>query len=121
MHWQLNLVTGNVGTPHAVLIRAVEPLAGLEAMARRRGMAASRCELTNGPGKLCSAFGIDRSVYGADLTQGRLFLGDGPRAAVARSPRIGVDYAAEWAARPWRFFDPASRYVSRVRNTPPRE
>jgi DNA-3-methyladenine glycosylase len=117
MHWQLNLVTGGIGAPHAVLIRAVEPVAGLEYMARRRGMAASRCELTNGPGKLCSAFGIDRSAYGADLTQGRLFLGAGPRAVVARSPRIGIDYAGEWAARPWRFFDPASRFVSRARIT----
>jgi DNA-3-methyladenine glycosylase len=117
MHWQLNLVTGGIGDPHAVLIRAVEPLTGLESMARRRGMDASRIELTNGPGKLCSAFGIDHSVYGADLTQGRLFLGDAPRAAVARSPRIGIDYAGEWAARPWRFFDPASRFVSRARKT----
>jgi DNA-3-methyladenine glycosylase len=115
MHWQLNLVTTAVGAPHAVLIRAVEPLFGLEHMAARRGVAASRVELTNGPGKLCQAFSIDGAAYGADLTRGKLFLSDGARVPVARSPRVGIDYAGSWAARPWRFFDPASRYVSRAR------
>jgi DNA-3-methyladenine glycosylase len=115
VHWQLNLVTTAVGAPHAVLIRAVEPLLGLDQMAARRGMPATRRELTNGPGKLCSAFAIDGSAYGLDLTRGKLFLSDGPRVRLARSARIGVDYAGSWAARPWRFFDPTSPYVSRPR------
>jgi DNA-3-methyladenine glycosylase len=112
MHWSFNLVTTAEGAPHAVLIRAVEPVEGLELMASRRGLAPARRELTNGPGKLCQAFGIDRAAYGADLTSPPLFLSDGPRCAVARCPRVGVDYAGVWAARPWRFYDPTSPYVS---------
>lgn len=120
MHWHLNLVTTAVDEPHAVLIRAVEPVLGLDLMAARRGLPSTSRELTNGPGKLCRAFAIDRSAYGADLTQAPLFLSDGPRSAVARSPRIGVDYAGAWAVRPWRFYDPQSRHVSRRRPPPSR-
>lgn len=117
MHWHFNLVTTARGLPHAVLIRAVEPLVGLELMAQRRGLSATRRELTNGPGKLCRAFGIDRALYGHDLTRRPIFLSDGEPCRVARSPRIGVDYAGDWADKPWRFYDPESSYVSRVRRT----
>jgi DNA-3-methyladenine glycosylase len=116
LHWHFNVVTTASGAPHAVLIRAVEPLAGVELMAQRRGLSPSHRDLTNGPGKLCTAFGIDRAAYGADLTQQPLFLCDpgATRPRVARSPRIGVDYAGEWAARLWRFYDRDSPHVSRV-------
>jgi DNA-3-methyladenine glycosylase len=114
MHWHVNLVTTRSGEPHAVLIRAVEPLEGLELMALRRGLTATSRDLTNGPGKVCQAFGIDRAQYGADLCRGPLVLIDGPpRGRIGRSPRIGVDYAGPWAARPWRFFERENRYVSR--------
>lgn len=117
MHWHFNLVTTAVEMPHAVLIRAVEPLEGVELMAERRGIAGARRELTNGPGKLCRAFAIDRTAYGSDLTASKspLYLLDGPSPRVARSPRIGVDYAGSWAARLFRFYDPDSRYVSPFR------
>ena len=115
MHWHFNVVTTAVGAPHAVLIRAVEPLEGIESMAARRGLDPGRRELTNGPGKLCQAFAIDRSLYGADLTRGPLYLAQGTPTRVARSPRIGVDYAGAWAARLYRFYDPKSRYVSPFR------
>lgn len=117
MHWHLNLVAGNVGEPHAVLIRGVEPLVGVELMAARRKMEAKVDALTNGPGKLCVAFAISGDDYGTDLCRrGPLYLLEGPAPKrVARSPRIGVDYAGSWAARPWRFFDPTSRYVSKPR------
>lgn len=115
LHWHLNAVTGFEGQPEAVLVRAVEPIAGLSLMSARRGVAADRPELTNGPGKLCAAFGIAARHYGIDLTGSELFLLEAPKVRVARSPRIGVDYAGAWAARPWRFFDPRSRYVSRAR------
>jgi DNA-3-methyladenine glycosylase len=115
MHWHFNLVTTAAELPHAVLIRAVEPLEGIELMAERRGIAATRRELTNGPGKLCRAFAIDRAAYGSDLTKRPLYLLDGPSPKVARSPRIGVDYAGPWAARLYRFYDAESRYVSPVR------
>jgi DNA-3-methyladenine glycosylase len=120
MHWHFNLVTTDIGVPHAVLIRAVEPLEGVELMAERRGLAATRRELTNGPGKLCRAFGIDRALYGADLTRGPIYLLDAPKPPkVARSRRIGVDYAGDWAERPYRFFDPMSPYVSQLRGRRP--
>ena len=115
MHFHLNLVTTREGAPEAVLLRAVEPLLGIELMAERRRLEPSRIELTNGPGKLCQAFAIERRHYGADLTGGALYLLEGTPSRVARSPRIGIDYAGEWAEKPWRFFDPASRYVSRAR------
>ncbi len=114
MHWHVNLVTTRESVPHAVLIRAVEPLAGIELMAERRDLTPGDPRLTNGPGKVCEAFDIDKRCYGLDLCGSALFLSDGPRVRTSRSPRIGVDYAGEWAARPWRFFDAASRYVSRA-------
>lgn len=119
MHWHLNLVTTRAGAPHAVLLRALEPLAGGELMAARRGVAADQVSLSNGPGKLCQAFGVDRRHYGVDLTaSSELFLSDGaglPRGKLGRSPRIGVDYAEAWAEKPWRFFEQGNRWVSRAR------
>lgn len=117
MHYNFNLVTGRVGEPEAVLIRALEPLSGMALMAARRKMAPERVELTNGPGKLCQACAIARSDYGVDLCSGSaLHLLDAPGAKVARSPRIGVDYAGSWAARPWRFYEPGNRFVSPARS-----
>ena len=113
LHYHVNLVTTAEGAPHAVLLRAVEPVFGVELMAARRNVDPTRVELTNGPGKLCQAFGIGRDEYGADLCQGSLYLTDAPTVRVARAPRIGVDYAGKWAERPWRFFDPHSRYVAK--------
>lgn len=117
MHWHFNLVTSAEGLPHAVLVRAVEPLEGVELMLTRRKRAAASRDLTNGPGKLCQAFGIDRELYGADLTGSRLYLLDGPTPRAERSKRIGVDYAAEWADKPWRFYDPTSSFVSPTRGS----
>jgi DNA-3-methyladenine glycosylase len=114
MHWHFNIVAGQPGEPHAVLIRAVEPLEGLELMATRRGMSAGRVELTNGPGKLCQAFAISGAEYGADLCRGALYLTAGSRVRVARATRIGIDYAGAWAERPWRFYEAGNRYVSKV-------
>jgi DNA-3-methyladenine glycosylase len=117
MHWHLNLVTTREGAPHAVLLRAVEPLLGAELMARRRGLSPDDVNLCNGPGKLCQAYGIDKSHYGVDLTRGPLFLSESsqPPGKLGRSPRIGVDYAEEWAEKPWRFFEAGNRWVSRAR------
>lgn len=117
MHWHVNLVTTREGAPHAVLLRAAEPLLGQELMAVRRGLPALHVNLCNGPGKLCQAFGIDRRYYGADLTRGALFLSDagGARPKISRSARIGVDYAEAWADKPWRFFEQGNAWVSRGR------
>lgn len=110
MHYCFNVVAGGEGEPEAVLVRALEPREGVSLMARRRRMsvrtAADLVRLTNGPGKLAAALGIDLELYGADLTGDRLFLEEGrpvePEEIVA-SPRVGVAYAGEWASRPWRF------------------
>jgi DNA-3-methyladenine glycosylase len=115
MHYQFNIVTTGDGHPHAVLVRALEPISGIECMAKRRKLPQTSRELTNGPGKLCQAFAIDERAYGLDLCDSRLFLADGPPTKTQRSARIGVRYAAEWAQKPWRFFDPKSPYVSRAR------
>lgn len=116
MHWAFNIVVGAEGEPHAVLIRALEPLIGIELMAARRGLAGGQVSLTNGPGKLCAALGLGRAAYGLDLCGGELFLAEGPRGSIGRSPRINVDYAGAWAKRPWRFYERGCRYVS----VPPR-
>jgi len=115
MHWHFNVVTTRIGAPHAVLVRAVEPLEGVELMAFRRGLPADSRLLTNGPGKLCRAFGIDGTSYGRDLTAAPLYLLEAPRLRHTRSPRIGIDYAGEWAGVPWRFYATDSRYVSTAR------
>ena len=114
MHFQFNVVTGKVGEPQAVLIRAAEPLQGLSAMARHRGHPRKQQLLTNGPGKLCQAFAIDRRHNGADLCRPPLYFSEGPAPAVIRqTPRIGVDYAGKWADRPWRWIDAQSPFPSR--------
>jgi len=99
----LNVVTAAAGTPHAVLLRALEPLSDPQAR-------------TWGPGLLCRAFHIDRGLNGADLLGEVLWLERAPprapAARIARATRIGVDYAGTWATRRWRFFDAHSPYVS---------
>src|SRR5205823_1806221 len=92
------------GYPAAVLLRALEPVADLSGSA-------------SGPGRLCRAMAIDRRCNGTDLTVPPLYFlkGDAPIAAerIASGPRIGIDYAGEWAARPWRFWIRDSPAVSR--------
>jgi DNA-3-methyladenine glycosylase len=112
MHWNFNIVTTRVGDPHAVLVRAIEPVDGLELMAARRRMEPTRRELTNGPGKVCAALGITREHYAMDLCKPPLYLVDGPHGAIARSARVGIDYAEEWMHKPWRFYEQGNRYVS---------
>jgi DNA-3-methyladenine glycosylase len=113
--WAINLVAASEGEPHAVLIRAIEPVEGIDLMARRRNKAPDSRDLTNGPGKLTQALGITGADYGCDLCADRLFLETArePRAfRIGRSPRINVDYAGSWAARNWRFYERGNRYVS---------
>ena len=112
IHHHLNLVTGGPGEPTAVLLRAVEPLAGEDLMQRRRNVTV-RTLLTSGPGKLCQAFAIGLDYNGADLCAGPLYLTDGaPPRRIQRTPRIGVAYAGAWARRLLRFVDPDSAFLS---------
>ncbi|MGH7857684.1 MAG: DNA-3-methyladenine glycosylase [Candidatus Binatia bacterium] len=108
MHFCLNAVTRPEGIPQAVLIRALAPLRGVELMRERRGLTRSvpDSHLARGPGNVCRAMGIDRGRNGADLTAFPLLIVPGKPVAerrVARTPRIGIDYAADYAAKPWRF------------------
>ena len=99
----LNVVTSAVGIPHAVLLRALEPVTGIE-------------HGTWGPGLLCRALGIDRTLNGADLRGDVLWIERPPgrrhAVRIGTGPRIGVEYAGDWARRPWRFFDRDSAFVS---------
>jgi DNA-3-methyladenine glycosylase len=109
MHHCLNVVCGPDGQAAAVLVRAVEPLVGVERMRERRGVTAGPDHrLGAGPARACQALDIDRRLDGVDLlTDARLWLAaplERARPAVIRGPRVGVDYAGPvWSARPWRF------------------
>jgi DNA-3-methyladenine glycosylase len=110
----LNLVTEANDYPAAVLIRAVEPMEGIELMKARRNSGVLR-NLASGPGKLCQAFAIDRSLNGADLRGDILYVegrGD-PVPKFKATPRIGVDYAGKWKSKPYRFLVRGSEFVSK--------
>lgn len=112
VNWAFNVVVAAEGTPHAILVRAIEPIHGLDLMSKRRGVEAHRTILTNGPGKLTGAMGLDASHYGEDLCASRLFIAPGTSSIVGTSARINVDYAGEHAALPWRYYERGNRYVS---------
>ena len=101
MHHMLNVVVGEEGDPQAVLVRAAEPLAGLEAR-------------LDGPGRLARALGLTLADNRTDLLGPHLWLEAGsPPAHVVTTARVGVDYAGDWTAAPLRFYDAASPHVSR--------
>ena len=115
MYHQLNFVTGPADHPHAILIRGIEPVEGIETMRERRGPMMDT-NLTSGPGKLAIAFGITRVHNGEDLTGGRIWLEEFRKITkkeIATGPRIGIDYAGEDAALPLRFWIKENPFVSR--------
>ena len=115
MYNQFNVVTNIRDTPHAILVRALEPVEGIETMRIRRHSHADR-NLTSGPGKLCLAMGIDRQLDNADLLGNRVWIEEFetiPRSKIARGPRIGIDYAEEWIDKPWRFWIKGNEFVSK--------
>ncbi len=110
VHWCLNLVCGPEGRPEAVLVRALEPLVGLERMRERRGLAAERL-LCSGPGRLCQALGVTGEHNGLPLDRPPFELRPAEAVAdVTRSARIGITRAADL---PWRYALAGSRYLSR--------
>jgi len=118
MYYQFNVVSNVADTPHAILVRALEPVEGIEIMRERRHTHSDH-NLTSGPGKLCIAMGIDRQLNAADLLGDRVWLEEFehvPPRRIARGPRIGIDYAQEWIDKPWRFWIRDNRYVSRIRS-----
>jgi DNA-3-methyladenine glycosylase len=117
MYHCFNVVAEHVGFPAAILIRALEPLEGLEVMRERRGGRPDE-QLTSGPGRLCQALCIDRQFDGVDLCapHARLFLESGepvPDEDVAIGPRINVRGDETAVSAPWRFYVAGNRYVSR--------
>jgi DNA-3-methyladenine glycosylase len=116
MHWCCNAVTRGEGLPSAVLIRAVEPLRGVELMWSRRLLAKRDRDLTNGPGKLCAAFGIDGRHNGLTLQRSPVTIRRGARvrdADVVITPRIGINPANEALDWPLRWCVAASPFLSR--------
>jgi DNA-3-methyladenine glycosylase len=113
-HHMLNIVTEAVDFPAAVLIRAVEPMEGIGLMGARRGTKERR-NLASGPGKLCQAFAIDRTLNGDDVCGKVLYLEDRLELApqFVATPRIGVEYAGDWKHKPWRFVVRDSEFVSK--------
>ncbi len=128
LHHCLNVVTADAEQPQAVLVRALEPIAGLEVMRRRRGGNVVDSQLARGPGNLARALGIDRRLDGHDLRRGPVRvllppddLGVIRRGDLVRSPRVGIDFAGAWAARPWRYSLRAHPCVSRPKPLDKRE
>jgi DNA-3-methyladenine glycosylase len=107
IHHLFNVVSAVAGTPHAILVRAGRPLEGVALMKRRRGKAATARTLMAGPGTVSQALGITTKLTGSSLQGGRIWIEDhGIKVDAGRiiaGPRVGVDYAAEDAARPYRF------------------
>ena len=120
IHHLFNVVTGPEATPHAVLIRGLEPLTGLELMMERRGMSVLKPNITAGPGALAKAMGIDRLLNAKDLTGEEIWieesLPDWNIAEAVAGPRVGVDYAGDHALLPWRYYVKGNKYVSKPRS-----
>lgn len=123
MHFCFNIACGREGEPPAVLIRALEPIEGLERMrelraSRRPARALRDADLCSGPGKLCQALAIDRHLTGIDLTRDRrLFVERTRRRSLAaeqigNSPRIGMGFTGGWADEPLRWFVRGNPHVS---------
>lgn len=113
MYYCFNIVTREAGNPQAVLLRAVEPAGGLGLIAQNRfnkaynELTKSQIKnLTNGPGKLCKALVIDKSLNGADLCGDRLYVAEGDKEEfnIIAAKRVGIDYAEEAKDYPWRFY-----------------
>jgi DNA-3-methyladenine glycosylase len=117
LYYCFNVTAGNVpGKPEAVLIRALEPVAGQNIMAKRRSLTKTKgANLTNGPSKLCMAMGISKSQNRTDLSAPPLYIEDAPGVSdddIVETTRIGVDYAGDWKNKSWRFYLKGNNFVS---------
>lgn len=115
LHYCFNIVTAHEGKPEAVLIRALEPIVGIEYMQERRGISGTISKnLTNGPGKLCQAMAIDASLNGHDMVNSRsLFLEEQAwQGTIQRGKRVNINYAEEYEHKLWRFYAQGNPYVS---------
>lgn len=117
MHHLFNVVTNGRDTAEAVLVRALEPLEGIDIMKLRRNTPVNGFQLTSGPGKLTKALGIGRSFNGKSLLDDEIWIEDSGMKLASRSivasERIGIDYAGEDARLPWRFTVKGNGWVSK--------
>lgn len=117
IHSLFNVVVGEEDNPLAVLIRGLEPVSGIELMLQRRKMSLVMPKISGGPGLLSQALGIDRKLNGVDLQGDEIWIEDSgiqiPEEQIVTTTRIGVDYAAEGALLPYRFYVKGNPFVSR--------
>lgn len=119
IHHLFNVVTGPEGSAHAVLVRAIEPLDGIDVMIERRGLTSLKPQLTAGPGVMSQALGLHKQYDSCSLLAGKssvYIVDDGytlPSDMVYAGPRIGIDYAEECVDWPWRFAVYNNKWVSR--------
>lgn len=119
IHHLFNVVTSVENDPHAVLIRAIEPLIGKEIMESRRNMPASKAAISSGPGSTAKALGIDRTFNQKDLSGSEIWIENHNTQysldEIESGPRVGVAYAGEDALLPWRFWIKGNKYVSKYK------
>lgn len=117
IHEMFNIVTATEGTPHAILIRAIEPIEGIDIMLHRRKMVSLKPNITSGPGSVAKALGISRNINGCSLQSDTIWLEDRgliiADEGIVETHRIGVQYAENDAFLPYRFYIHGNRYVSR--------
>ena len=117
IHEMFNVVTSVEGQPHAILIRAIDPTDGIEAMLWRRNMETLKPNITRGPGSVAKALGISRAINAISLQGDTLWIEDRglaiPDEEIASGPRVGVDYAGDDALLPYRFYVKGNVYVSK--------
>jgi len=118
MYHLFNVVTNVNGVADAILVRALEPVEGIDVMLKRRKMSKMDKRLTAGPGVLSQALGISTDLYGEIVTGEKIWIADNgisiKEESLVRSGRIGVDYAGDDAFKPWRYYIKENQWVSRV-------
>lgn len=115
-HTLINVVAGPVGIPHAILIRAVEPVLGLGRMKANRGEHFKQTDWTNGPGKLTKALEITTDYYGHHWSKEPLYISENKTSnQIVSGPRVGIGNAGDAATYPWRFYEEGNPYVSKHR------
>jgi len=117
MHNLFNIVSSKENDPHAVLIRGIEPLIGIDIIEQRRNMPHTKGAISAGPGSAAKALGIDKTFNAKNLTGDEIWIEDHAirykDEDIAATPRVGIAYAKEHALLPWRFFVKGNKYVSK--------
>lgn len=119
IHDLFNVVTGSAGSSHAVLIRAIEPTVGIEAMLQRRNLEVLAPRVTAGPGALGKALGITKELNKANLLGDKVWIEDNEitftKEQIAAGPRIGMNFDGPYKTIPWRFWVQGNKFVSKTR------